>query len=244
MGHAPRLMGLSVFLINAIFFWSINPAANAQDSEDDQPKQDAPEAITPEDVFVFEPYSRPFLAIEGEQAGDWIAVTLARHEDANGVWVLTIDGVSRFYLANAADGDVVITRMDQIDSDKAVVYSPPLVLLPSRLEAGTSFRQSGKADVYSLESGEQTETGTYSHELTHVSRTTLKIPAGRLSGYLLDYHHRVEVPLAVLDLSCDIAFVPNVGLAYIRQKTTLEKMGMFGDTTVRGFALGKLPGDE
>ena len=239
MFRIPRRFGL--LLVALAMFCTAGLLLAQQEPLRNIPPVNGPEAITPADIFVFKPYERTFTGTEGPRTGQKMLVTQeqGQGEGDQAYWRLTIEGLCRMFVTRQEDGDLILTRMEQIDKNKAVEYRPAVLLLPSRLKAGTAIVQTGHAYVFDLDSGEHTRTGTYDHSIASVTRSQLRLPAGTMNGYLLAYEHDIDVPMATMKLDLDMAYVPDVGLVYLRQKSTVEKLGLFGETTISGLALAE-----
>ncbi len=202
------------------------------------PAVTAPEAIRPEDLFAFEPYTHTFRVTEGEGSG---ADTQVRLEQRDEGWLLIVGEFYRLYLAQREDGALMMTRMDILERGEAAVYEPAVTFLPQRLEAGTSLTLTGRVTIYDLQTRQRTHRGTYTHRLIEASRVTLNVPAGRMKGYLVEYDHRMDLGLGQVRLDMETGWVPGIGLAYLRQKSTFEALVIFGQTTIRMLALAERP---
>ncbi|MDZ7832494.1 MAG: hypothetical protein U5L07_12145 [Desulfobacterales bacterium] len=73
--------------------------------------------------------------------------------------------------------------------------------------------------------------------IKELSRTTFDIPAGPIKGYLLAYAFAIDLAYSKILLDLENGWSKNPQLAYWRTKTTVEKLGLFGETAFRSLSL-------
>ncbi len=70
-----------------------------------------------------------------------------------------------------------------------------------------------------------------------MSRTTFDTPAGPIKGHLLEYAFEIDLAYSNILLDPENGWPENRQLVYWRTKTTVEKLGLFGETTFRSLSL-------
>ncbi len=231
-----------VWLIATAFLLAVfapTATAETQQSPLPVPPVTAPEVVTPDELFPFDSYARTFETIQGERIGAQVPVRLGRQAGEQNTWLLIVGDISRWYLSKREDRTLVLTRMDMFDQNRAIIYEPSLILMPSRLEASTAIEQAGRAVIHNLNTGERVRVGSYVHRISSASRVRLNTPVGNMLGYLLVYDHRLDMDLGTLKIGMELGLVPEDGLVYLRQQNTLEKLIFFGETTLRTLVLAK-----
>ena len=183
-----------------------------------------------------------FRIIEGDGAGEQVQQTLRpaqEQEGEPGQWVLELGDLNRLYLRRNEAGDVEAVRLDLPQENRAVVYDPPVVMIPARVEAELAGATTSRARVYDLESGELTHTGQVTHEIKQVSRSRFDTAVGTQQGYLIVIDHEVDLDLGNATLGLETGYVPGEGMVYRHMRYTIEKLGFFGDTTRRTAVLAE-----
>lgn len=199
--------------------------------------QSTPEQSKPEQLLPLDPSSKPFEVMNGDDEGKRLTMSITQDEQTSANWTLTLEDHYRMHLTRSDDGAVICRRLDIIDEGKAAEYNPPITLIPARVRAAQSTTSTGSATIVSLDSGETTNSGSYTHTLQDVSRVSIDVPAGKVEGYLLEMRHVIDLDLATLTINLEMATsdTEGEGLVYLRVKRNLEKIGLFGDTTIRSF---------
>lgn len=175
---------------------------------------------------------RQFRITEGANEGQRVRQSLTRTDDGE-QWELLLEGYNRLYLERNPRGDLMLTRIDLIDQNKAVVYHPPVTMLPATVAAGTSLREQGRAVIYNLETNERTRTGSVTHQLERIAHSRFYTPAGEYTGYLAEVEHTIDTDLANVTVRMEVGYVPQEGIVARRLRYTVEKLGFFGSTTTR-----------
>lgn len=183
-------------------------------------------------LLPLSPHVRDFRVTEGAHEGRTLQQRLVQGQ-SRGQWELELEGYNRLYLQRGASGDLMLSRIDLIDQHMAVVYDPAVTFIPAEVPASVSLVERANVTVYDLQTGEQTRTGTATHEIESISRTNFNTPVGVLGGFLEVVEHRIDTALANVSMDMEIGYVENQGIVARRIRFTTEKIGLFGDTTTR-----------
>lgn len=196
--------------------------------------------VPSERVFPLAERSRPFKVIEGERKGEVLTMSLSRADRGEaGRWVLELEGQNRVFLRRNDAGAIVIERIELLDQNKAVEYDPPVRLLPDRLRPGEEYSTESRAVIYNLETGERTREGRATHRARRVATATFDTPAGKMRGYLVGLVHEIDLDLANLRIVLQSGYTDEHALVYRRIESTVEKLGLFDETSVTTAALAE-----
>ncbi|MFW6333357.1 MAG: hypothetical protein ACOC23_08655 [Thermodesulfobacteriota bacterium] len=99
-----------------------------------------------------------------------------------------------------------------------------------------SLTSVGGVEIYDLETGEKSYAGTYTENLNGVSRTDFNTPTGMVKGYLVEYEFQIHLDYAFIRIDLESGWSNDQRLVHWRGKRTIEKFGLFGDTTYRSLA--------
>lgn len=184
-----------------------------------------------------------FKICRGKDEGKVIPMTLEPTADSQNEYVLEFEGLYRLDIFQATDGAVYIKRLNLFEQNKQISYLPDLTLIPSQIAAEETIRTTGRAKIYNTETGEKTNTGNYCYVFKEVTRTTFDTPAGSIKGYLFEYAFRMDLEHSKVTIDMENGWSENRKLIYWRTKTTVEKLGIFGETTFRSLAVCKQQAD-
>lgn len=207
-------------------------AVYAQQAGDERPQA--------AELMPLEAREQQFRVIEGAGEGERPTLALEPAADApRGEWRLQLEGFNEIYLQRAEDGSIEITQIRLPEENNRIVFEKPLTLLPAQLQAGETYTEQTTARIYDTQTGEQTRSGSVQHEVTPVGAMRFDLPAGQERGYLVRMQQTVDLDNADLDLNLEAGFVPGEGMVHRRLQYTIEKLGLFGDTTTRTAVLAE-----
>lgn len=181
------------------------------------------------------------LRTESDIEGD-VRMTLRGADGSDDRWLLSFEGLYEMHLSRREDGAVVCGRLDILEENKSVRYEPPVRLIPATVRAAESVTTRGRASVHALDTGEQTRSGNYEHTLVRVSMSDVSLPVGTIRCTLAEFDHSVDFTWGSLaiDLTLGTTEERGEGLVYWRAVQTIEKLGLFGETTVRELGAASL----
>ncbi len=193
-----------------------------------------PDERSSDQLLPLDDSSKRFDVLIGEEKGSRLRMSLVRQNDS-GDWMLTFDGLYRMLLHRNGEGEIECERLEILEENKGVRYDPPVRLIPATVKAAQTVTTSGTCEVIDLENDEVTMRGEYEHTLERVSRTQINIPAGTVEGHLIEFSHTIDLDNATLTVELEMGTTEaeGEGLVYWRVKRTIEKLGLFGDTTIR-----------
>ncbi|MFP4226867.1 MAG: hypothetical protein ACLFRF_09065 [Desulfobacterales bacterium] len=201
--------------------------------------QSEQEGVPANKLVSLEPERSFFLVTQGKGEGRRIEMTIRPLEDSKKRHILTFKDLYRLNITQESDGSVHGQCLELIEKNKRITFKPDLELIPPVLAVDQQIRATGKAAIYDMESGEQTNTGDYCYVIKELSRTTFDTPGGPIKGYLLEYAFEIDLPYSNILLDLENGWSENRQLVYWRTKTTVEKLGLFGKTTFRSLSLAK-----
>lgn len=210
--------------------------ASSPEFEGSQNKQ---KKLSAKSLASLQPERSVFKVIRGKGKGRRIKMTMEPLPDAEGRYRLTFEGLYRLYISRKPDGSVHGSCLELIEKNKRIRFKPDLELIPSTMATDQRIRATGCAALYDLESGEETNTGSYLYVIEGLSRTTLETPAGTIKGHLFEYSFQIDLKYSKVILDLENGWSENRKLVYWRTKTKVEKLGLFGETTFRSMALLK-----
>ncbi|HMA66677.1 MAG TPA: hypothetical protein VKO20_02550, partial [Desulfosalsimonadaceae bacterium] len=194
------------------------------------------ERISGVDLFDMHPQKDRFRIIHGKGKGEAIAMRLEPYAEPGNKWRLVFADLYRLMLVKAPDGAVNIEQLEICRKDRKITFSPSFPLLPAQLVAGKKIRTSGTMKLKGLGDNKEAKSGRYTHVVKSLSRTELDTPAGTRAGYLLEYTCRIELPYSRIRIDLETGFDGRKRLVYWREQTTVEKFGLFSETSFRTLA--------
>ncbi|MFW6033042.1 MAG: hypothetical protein ACOCTI_06695 [Phycisphaeraceae bacterium] len=202
--------------------------------------EEAVTAVQAEKLLPLRERTRPFRVIDGEQLDERLPLALRPTRGGEpGEWVLEFSDLNTLYLAVAADNAVEIVRLDLPEEDLAVVYEPPVRLLPAELRPQGQQEERSEVRVYGLESGEHEHTGEVRHKLHPPSRSRFRTDRGSMAGYLVRIEQQIDLPMTQVRLDLAAGYVSEFGMVYRRVDYTRETAGLFGETLRRAAVLAE-----
>ncbi|MBS3759676.1 MAG: hypothetical protein KGY61_13555 [Desulfobacterales bacterium] len=235
-GQKPyTMMGLAGLFL--LLFFSIPLAATG--AEPKNPKSGYPEeqGMSAEKLVSLDARKASFKVTRGKGEGKVIAMTLEPIDDRQNLYILEFKDLYRLHIFQAPDGAVYVKRLEIFEKNKRIAYRPHLELVPSQIAAEETIRTTGRAKIYNTETGEKANAGTYCYVFKGLTRTTFDTPAGSIRGYLFEYAFRINLGYSEVMIDMENGWSENRKLIYWRTKTTVEKLGMFGETTFRSLAV-------
>ena len=193
--------------------------------------------ISAKTLVSLEPDRSFFRVTQGKGEGRRIEMTIEPAPNSKKQYKLTFKSLYRLYVTRKSDGSVHGQRLELIEKNKRITFNPGLELIPAKVAADQRIRATGNATLYDMESGEQTNTGSYFHVIEGLSRTTFDTPAGPIKGYLFEYGFEIDLEYGSVMLDLENGWSQDRELVYWRTKTTVEKLGLFGETTFRSLSL-------
>jgi hypothetical protein len=190
-------------------------------------------------LISLKPGQSSFEITQGKGEGRRIKMSIRQLPDSEKQYTLTFKSLYRLYLTRDADGSVHGRCLELTEKNKRITFDPALELVPSVIAVDHQIRATGSATLYDMDSGEQTNSGSYFYMLKGLSRTTFDTPAGPINGHLFEYCFEVDLGLSNVMLDLENGWSRERQLVYWRTKTTVEKLGLFGETTFRSLALSK-----
>ncbi|MFO7839647.1 MAG: hypothetical protein R6X08_09140 [Desulfosalsimonadaceae bacterium] len=188
-------------------------------------------------LFDMRPQKARFRIIHGKDEGERVAMRLEPFSDSGNKWRLAFSGLYRLSLTKAPEGAVKVQQLKICRKDRKINFSPSFPLLPAQLVAGEKTRTSGTIKITGPDNGSETKSGKYTHVVKSLSRTKLDTPAGPRTGYLLEYTCSIELPYSSIRIDLEAGFDIDKRLAYWREQTTIEKLGLFSKTSFRTLAV-------
>ena|SRR6056297_1152210 len=94
-----------------------------------------------------------------------------------------------------------------------------------------------RATIEAMKPREPVNSGKYRYEIKAPSHTAIDTPAGAREGYLLAYEFEIDFDYSHLRLNLETGWSKNRELVYWRTHTTVEKLGLFSETTLQAMAL-------
>jgi len=218
-------------------FAPFNTAGAETASQEAEVRQSRKKAISAKSLVSLEPQRAVFKVTQGKGEGRHIGMTMEPLQNGKEQYRLTFEGLYRLYISRKPDGSVHGNCLELIEKNKRIRFKPDLELIPAMTTTDQHSRATGCATFYDLESGEQTNTGSYLYVYEGLSRTTLETPAGTIEGHLFEYSFQIDLKYSKVTLDLENGWSKNRDLVYWRTKTTVEKLGLFGETTFRSMAL-------
>ncbi len=188
----------------------------------------------------FAQWQKEFQIIEGKDRGRLVPFVLQRDGGDEKSWSLTFGDYARAQLRRAADGAMIMDRLDLITAKNYIVYDPPLILFPGdHPEQEPALRRTNYT-MYSAESGKLKRAGLATHELKRVLPWKFSTPAGVMDGYYVEIEHNMEMEYhSRLQMTLGLGCRPDEGPIYGASRYKLKKLGLFTETRTAVAALAK-----
>lgn len=199
--------------------------------------------IRAEHLLPLAPQSRTFKMIDGERVDELVTLSLRRAvAQEHGEWVLDFADFDKVYLSTDDRGSLTIVRIDLLEDSYAVVYDPPVRLLPSEIRPHVRIEERSVARVYDLNTGRLKHTGQVTHRVRYASRSRFTTPVGQFDGYLIPVEQEIDLGNASVIIDLAGGYVPDLGMVYRRMDYTREGFfGLFGETKRRAAVLAEEP---
>jgi hypothetical protein len=190
--------------------------------------------VPAEEILPLEAQRRMFEIVEGDERGQRMPMVLRpAAAGERGTWVLEMDDLTTLYLTRDEAGNVLIVRMDLPHEGYAVVYNPPVRLIPSTLHPELRVEEESQAQVLDLATGSLEQEGPALHTIRSVTRTRFDTLDGEQEGYMVVIEHSIKVRQADLSMELEAGYLPGEGMVYRRLRYTILRLGVFGSTTRR-----------
>jgi hypothetical protein len=204
----------------------------------DPPKGAAPEEELPmvpaEQILPLVEQRRIFEIVEGDERGKRLPMVLRpAAPDERGTWVMEMDDLTTLFLTRDEAGNVLVVRMDLPREGYAIVYTPPVRLIPSRIHPELRVEETSQAQVLDLATGSLEHEGEATHTIKSVTRTRFDTPGGEQEGYMVVIEHSIDLRGAHLTMELESGYLPGEGMVYRRVRYTIVRLGLFGSTTRR-----------
>jgi len=184
-------------------------------------------------------WQKEFQIIEGKDRGRVVPFVFQREAADEKTWSLTFGDYARAMLGRAADGGLILERLDLIKANDYIVYNPPLRLFPSDASGAPVLRETNYA-MYSAETGKLKRAGRATHEVKRVVPWKFTTPAGVIDGYYVEIEHAMEMEYnshlqMTLGLGCRLDEGPIYGSTHYK----IKKLGLFTETKTAVAALAR-----
>ena len=185
------------------------------------------------ELFPLVPGEDTFEVVDGDGEGRQVVLELSS-ADGEGGWELRFGDYNILHLLDSRDGSVLLTRLDVMTEGEAVLYEPPVVLLPNRIVPDWAWSGSGSVTIVNIETQEVVHKGEYEHRVLPITRERFAIPAGDYEGFLVSFEQTIDLESpAVIRLWLDSGFFPGKGLVKRSMKFVVDAPLWFGSTTRR-----------
>lgn len=168
--------------------------------------------------------AQPFDVVQGSQKGrQWIYSHTPG--DAKGQQLLTFAGQHQSLLKPDVDGNMrLLWEIDYAHQVK-VVYDPPIMLIPARLDAISDKPEQHKMVCYSLDGKSTRDKGTCDVTMQVLGKQTLHTSAGKFTPIVFKTTRQLDLGLAKGTVTIFDAYVPGKGLVAHRVVRKLATMG-------------------
>lgn len=202
----------------------------------------APKADSLSQLIPLTTWDKQFKITEGKDRGRVVPLTLRRDQDKAGHWYLTFGDYAGVVLANNNGRGLMLERLDLFKSHSQVVYDPALPILTPEIAAGTATRVLAAFNMFDAETGRLKRSGRVTHWVKRVSPSRFKTPAGVIDGYFIEIDHRMDMPLAQLQMALGLGCRLDEGPVFGSGLYTLTKLGIFSETKTAAAALTTVNG--
>ncbi len=231
-----RLTDLRRLLIGALLAcWSL--PLSSETAAADPPPVGILEHHRAADIVALRSITDRYLVLRGRDEGQTVTVSL-RPSDGQ-TWELAIGDRYRLHLSLAADGALVLGRIENIERDRLILLSPAIEIVPAEVVAGAQERSLGAVRVRTRTSGRDLYGGSYAFELKGVRRSGFDTPAGDIEGVLLEHAADLQFPLTRVHLDLETGWSRDRRVVYVRVKSTRENVGIFGQTAVQEMVIAQ-----
>ena len=201
----------------------------------------APQADSLSQLIPLTTWDKQFKITEGKDRGRVVPLTLRRDQEKAGHWYLAFGDYAGVVLANNGRG-LMLERLDLFKSHSQVVYNPALPILTPEIAAGTAARVLAAFNMFDTETGRLKRSGRVTHWVKRVSPSRFNTPAGAIDGYFIEIDHRMDMPLAQLQMSLGLGCRLDEGPVFGSGLYTLTKLGIFSETKTSAAALTTVNG--
>jgi hypothetical protein len=195
------------------------------------------ERMSADELVRLCPRAACFRIIRGKEAGRDVSMRLAPPEHFQEAWQLSFEGICRLYLRKTPQGAVRVGSMEMVKDGRRIRFTPSFPLVPHVLVPGRQIQTSGKAVIEDMDTGEQTNSGSYQQIVKALSRAVFETPAGPRKGYLLEHEFHLALDYSNLRIHLETGWSRSRKLVYWRTRTTIEKLGLFSTTAFRALAI-------
>jgi len=236
----PQSRGCSampIFLM--LLFWVVFTASNGSAAGREKNGEAEAEEISVGSLVAMDVRHTVFEIIEGEGKGRKVSMTLKPAADKD-AWILSFEGMYRFFLHRSPDGPVEIHKMELLEEKKRIAFSPPFTLIPV-VQERDHLPQTGRVDIYDIENGKKAHQGEYTETFKDLRRADFTTPDGAKPGYLQENEFFIDLVFANIEIDLEIGWSDDRKLVYWRPTKTIEKIGLFTESSFRELAVSESP---
>jgi hypothetical protein len=175
----------------------------------------APEIVETGRYLAANPIARTFRLVSGSDAGktERHQPTLLRREAGVTTWKYEAGGKFVYFVTAKANGDYVVTGVEDREGGAITKYSPSEPFMLQGLAPGDERRETLGVKVFDLSNPEeQTHEGSLDVNYRYIGAYKVKVPAGSFDAVLVKWTFKGKVGPASVDDTQYRFFAPDVGI--------------------------------
>jgi hypothetical protein len=186
-----------------------------------------------------EPRQAVFQHIAGQAEPTTVPLTIEK--TLSGTWQATFTGMSTQVFRRLDDGTIHLEQDIDNEQNARVSYDPPIVWLPGTLRPDTTHEGTTTMTVTNLADGSHRDTGPCTYTVQLVGRQHVPTPVGWFDAVLVRMTRKIDLNLADVNVTIDIAYVPRVGMVAQTVEQKIRALGLFPITKHEQFRLMQTP---
>ena len=140
-------------------------------------------------------------------------------------WVLEIEGLRRSHYAIDAEGNVVVTRDEDLTERVAVDYTPGVIVLPRAADAAVD-REVAMV-VRHLHNGSERDRGVCRYSVLPMGNRDVATPAGGYAATLFRVRRSIDLRLADATVDAVTAWSSGLGIVAEHVERDVRPLGVF-----------------
>jgi hypothetical protein len=186
--------------------------------------------ITIKELVPLTGWQKQFEITQGKDRGRLVLLTMQNVPSKEERRKLVFGDYAAIVVVSDAQGGLMMERLDLIKSRSYIIYEPALPILPRYITSGSATQHQASFRMYDSGTGALKRSGTTTHLLKKVAQTRFDTPAGSIDGYIIDIDHRMDMPLAKLQILLSLGCRIDDGPVYGSGQYTLTKLGFLTET--------------
>jgi len=200
---------------------AVDPAAYGFDEPTAPTQLPEPQALYPLEVG-----DAKFIATEGKQAGEVVAIETTRAKgDEDFPFRRRLPRQRIEHVGVAADGSIIVGAVEDLSHHVITHFNPPMPLVPTGLKPDEPQTFESEMKIVSRDNPDRvTDTGTAKKTITYDADQRINRPEGDLQAHRIRSTYTATLKTAHVQMTTDSWYTPRAGLVAERESETVKAL--------------------